>query len=755
MSCALVAQGAMAADQGRWKDEAARVTIVRDDWGIAHIHGKSDADAVFGMIYAQCEDDFNRVETNYLTALGRRAEDEGEPAIWQDLRERLFIDPEDLKRDYAESPEWLKKLMDAWADGINYYLARHPETKPKVLTHFEPWMALSFTEGSIGGDVERVELKGLQGFYEKQWTEGQRGKGAEAGSGEKGVGNERAGIEGQRDKGTAGADWELRPHVALPWMEPKPSSSNGIAIAPSNTANHHALLLINPHTWFFFRSELQVSSDEGLNAYGAVTWGQFFVYQGFNERAGWMHTSSGVDAVDEYLETVVRENGTLGYRYGGETKPFTTKQITIRYKTSSGLKSRTFAAMYSLHGPVIGQEGERFVTIQLMNVPIAALEQSYLRTKAHNYGEYKKTMELRANSSNNTVFADADGDIAYWQGNFIPRRDPRFDYTKPVDGSDPATNWQGLMSVDEAPHLLNPKSGFLFNSNDSPWNGAGADSLRKEDFPAYVETGIETPRGVHAMLLLEPGGKPRRDWTLETLRAAAYDSYMPWFARAVPALVKAYDGLAESDPLKAKLAEQVKLLRAWDYRWGTGSVETAVAMFWGTELLKTVARPAHEAKIASEEWVATKVAPHDLVQALATASDQLAADFGTWRTPWGEINRFQRITDELAPKFTDAGASTPVPFTPGGFGSLAAFVGRAYPGTKRWYGNYGNSFVAVVEFGDRVRAKAVTAGGESGDPASPNFDDEAVRYASGDLRDVYFYPEQLKGHTRRIYHPGE
>ena len=160
-----IATAAQAQGKAQWTQEAQRVTIVRDDWGIAHMSGKTDADAVFGMIYAQCEDDFNRVETNYLTSLGRTAEAEGEKAIWQDLRQRLFIDPADLKKDYAASPEWLKRLMDAWADGVNYYLAKHPEMKPRVITHFEPWMALSFTEGSIGGDIERVDLKKLEAFY--------------------------------------------------------------------------------------------------------------------------------------------------------------------------------------------------------------------------------------------------------------------------------------------------------------------------------------------------------------------------------------------------------------------------------------------------------------------------------------------------------------------------------------------------------------------------------------------------------------
>ncbi|HEY1647276.1 MAG TPA: penicillin acylase family protein [Terracidiphilus sp.] len=722
-----------AADLTRWKAEAARVTIVRDDWGIAHVHGKSDADAVFGMIYAQCEDDFNRVETNYLTSLGRMAEAEGEAALWQDLRQRLFVDPAELQSDYAASPQWLQRLMNAWADGINFYLLEHPETKPKVLTRFEPWMTLSFTEGSIGGDIERVELKPLQAFYD--------------------VPAAPTGMAGRTEPAV-----RKLPHETLrdpDWFEPEPSGSNGFAIAPGNTVDHHALLLINPHTSFFFRSELQMASDEGLDAYGAVTWGQFFVYQGFNDRAGWMHTSSNVDAVDQYLENVVRENGNLGYLYGGETRPITTRQITLQYKTPQGEAARTFTTFYTIHGPVIRKEGDRWVTIQLMNTPVPALEQSYLRTKARTYAEYKKTMELRANSSNNTIFADADGDIAYWHGNFIPIRDPRFDYSKPVDGSNPATNWNGLMTVDQAPHLLNPKSGYLFNVNDSPWNGAGASSLRKADYPAYVERGIESARGLHAMRVLAPDGAPRRDFSLDGLMHAAFDPYLPWFARTMPVLLAAYDALPADAPLKTRLAEQIALLRGWDCRWGADSVATSMAVYWGTELMKSVARPARDALVPSEEWVASRAPADALLAALAAASSKLAADFGTWRTPWGRINRFQRLTGDILQPFNDAAPSIPVPFTSSLWGSLASFGARQYPGTKCWYGASGNSFVAVVEFGDKVRAKGITAGGESGHPESRHFNDEAGRYAAGDLREIYFYPEQLKGHTERSYQPGQ
>ena len=468
-----------------------------------------------------------------------------------------------------------------------------------------------------------------------------------------------------------------------------------------------------------------------------------------------MHTSSNVDAVDEYLETVVKHGDSFSYRYGGAEKPFTKKQIVLQVKTPQGPVPRTFTALYTLHGPVVRQQGDRYVTVQLMNIPVPALEQSYLRTKARNVAEYRKTMELRANSSNNTVFADADGDIAYWHGNFIPKRDTRFDYTKPVDGSDPATNWKELMTVDEVPHLFNPASGFLFNVNDSPWNGAGASSLRKADYPVYVEQGIETARGLHAMRVLAPGGTPRRDFSLESLTHAAYDSYLPWFARAIPALMAAYEALPQDAPMRAQLADRVALLRGWDDRWSADSEATTLAVYWGTELLKTAGQPAREAGMPSEEWVATKVPGDTLLTALATASDKVAADFGTWQTRWGQVNRFERITSDIVQPFTDAGPSVPVPFTSSLWGSLASFGARQYPGTKRWYGSSGNSFVAVVEFGPRVRARAVTAGGESGHAGSKHFDDEAGRYAAGELREVYFYADQLKGHTERTYHPGE
>jgi acyl-homoserine-lactone acylase len=706
----------------RWQHESASVTILRDDWGIAHIHGKTDADAVFGMEYAQAEDDFNRIETNYLNAMGRLAETEGESKVYQDLRMKLFIDPAQLQQQYAASPAWLQALMNAFADGLNFYLYKHPAVKPRVIRHFEPWMALSFTEGSIGGDIERVNLAQLEAFYSKPPV--------------------------------LAADNSAAPQIQTAFVHdsdpPEPTGSNGMAIAPSNTRDHHALLLINPHTSFFFRSELQMVSDQGLDAYGAVTWGQFFVYQGFNEHVGWMHTSSGVDAVDEYLETVVKKGDSFFYKYGDEQRPLTTKQITVPYKTDHGPAEKTFTVFYTSHGPIIRKENGRWVSIQLMQEPIKALTQSYIRTKAKDYTSYRQTLELKANSSNNTIFADVDGDIAYFHGNFIPRRNTRFDFTKPVDGSNPDTDWHGLLNVDEIPQLHNPESGWLYNSNNWPWSGAGTSSLRSEDFPAYVETGTETARGLHAVRVLQD----KKDFTLDSLITAAYDSYLPWFEKTIPALVKAWDDLPATDPLKSKLSGQIAALRTWDTRWSTSSIPTSLAVFWGEDIRRLEFDNAKKAGVLVENYIASSVPQQALLNSLVTASDRLTTDFGTWKTPWGEINRYQRLTGDIVQPFNDAAPSIPVGFTSSLWGSLASFGARPYPGTKKWYGTSGNSFVAVVEFGDKIRAKAVTAGGESGDPSSPHFNDQALRYSTGNLRDVYFYPSDLKGHTARQYHPG-
>jgi acyl-homoserine-lactone acylase len=710
------AHGAAAPEAARWRAHAARVEILRDEWGIAHIHGQNDADAVFGAIYAQAEDDWMRVERNYVNALGWLAQAEGESAIYSDLRQRLFVDVNHLRRLYGLSPAWLKELMLAWSDGLNYYLVKHPATQPKVIHHFEPWMALAFTEGSIGGDIESVDLGKLRKFY-----------------------------PGDRSIRQASAGAARAPAV----QEASAGGSNGFAIAPSRSASGHALLWINPHTSFYFRSELQMSSDAGLNVYGAVTWGQFFVYQGFNAHNGWMHTSYGGDAIDEYAEDLVRRTDGLYYRYGGALRKLKVGVIKIPYLKGGELKTATFTVYRSHHGPIIRDDNGKWIAIKILQDPVHALAQSYLRTKTSDYAAFRKTQEMRTDTSNNTVYADADGTIAYFHGNFIPKRDPHFDYTHPVDGSNPATEWQGAHALEDTITLKNPASGWIFNTNNWPFTAAGDSSPKREDYPAYMWIRGENARGIHAVEVL----KDIHGVTLDSLIKAGYDPHLTAFDRLLPPLLAAYDALSDGDSRRSALREPIEALRHWDHRTGLDSVPTAVAIFWAQELAERKAALARDAEQPVYDFLLAKLSDADRLDALGGALARLQRDFGRWQTPWGDINRFQRITDDIVQPVDDAKPSLPVSFAPSQWGALASFVSSKPRRTRKIYGSEGNSFIAAVEFATPVRAKALMSGGASGDPASPHFADQALMFSQGVFRDVHFSPEDVRAHAERTYHP--
>lgn len=710
------------ADGGRWQRRAAHVEIIRDRWGIAHVYGKSDADAVFGMIYAEAEDDFHRIERNYLNGLGRLAEAEGEGALWSDLRQRLFVDEGDLKRRYASSPPWLKALMTAWADGLNYYLSKHAETRPQVLGHFEPWMALCFTEGSIGGDIENVDLAKLRELYEKQT------------------------LPPHTARNTTSAAEELASPAGLARQL---GGSNGFAIAPARSASGHALLWINPHTSYYFRSELQVVSEEGLNVYGAVTWGQFFVYQGFNGRNGWMHTSYGGDAIDEYAESIVTRPDGPYYRYGGGLRKLRRSKITLEVRQAGATVRREFTVYHSHHGPIIRADKDRWIAIKLLQDPVPALEQSYLRTKTRDYASFRKTQEMRTDTSNNTVYADADGTIAYFHGNFIPKRNPKFDFTRPVDGSDPATEWQGPHALEDTITILNPPNGWIMNTNNWPFTAAGESSPRRESYPVYMWTKGENPRGIHAVEVL----KDLHGVTLDSLIAAGYDSHLTAFDVLLPPLFEDFDALAADDKRRAALAEPIAALKRWDRRTGADSIPTAIAISWGQELLNRKGPDARDADEPVYDYLVGHVTAAERIDALTAAVTKLGHDFGRWQIPWGDINRFQRLTDDIVQPFDDAKPSLPVGFASSNWGALASFDSPAVRSTRKIYGSVGNSFVAAVEFGPTVRAKAIMSGGESGHPDSPHFTDQALMFSRGKFRDVLLTRDEVKAQAERTYRP--
>ena len=701
----------------KWKAQAENITIIRDDFGVPHIYGKTDADAVFGLLFAQCEDDFNRVEQNYIWATGRLAEVEGEDALYSDLRAKLFMTEDEAMANYENSPEWLKKLCDAFADGVNFYLLTHPEVKPRLLTHFEPWMPMYFSEGSIGGDIERISTSKIKEFYES--------------------GLHIPAMEEQRIQ----KDKELA----------EPQGSNGIAISGKLTESGNPMLLINPHTSFYFRGEVHVVSKEGLNAYGAVTWGQFFVYQGFNEKTGWMHTSTYTDVMDEFKETLVRLDDKLLYQYGEELRPVKESKITLKYKDGDTINEKIFPVYRTHHGPITHLVDGQWTASAMMCEPVKALEQSYIRTKQEGFKGFREMMDIRTNSSNNTVYADAEGNIAYFHGNFVPKRDESFDYTLPVDGSNPKTDWQGLHTVDENIVLVNPENGWLQNCNSTPFTAALEFSPKKENYPAYMSIDQENFRGIHAINLL----KDRKGYTLDSLIQLAHDPYLPAFEKLIPELVKAYEMQRNKNP---KLGVAINTLHEWDFKTSRESVAMTLAHFYGTMVLELgmsqmiKERPDQMELFEHSEKYLTK---EEMLACLESVLSNLVSDFGTWNIPWGEVNRYQRLNGDIYQPFDDDKPSIPIGFASGRWGALAAYGARYTNNTKKIYGTRGNSFVAVVEFGEKVKAKSILAGGQSGDPDSAHFNDQAQRYADMHFKEVPFYKDDVLKRAKRTYKPGE
>lgn len=690
---------------------AARVEIIRDDYGVAHIYSKTDADAVFGMLYAQAEDDFPRVERNYIWATGRLAEIEGEGALYSDLRARLYMTVDEAKAAYEGAPAWLKDLCDAYADGLNYYLETHPEVTPRLLTQFEPWMPMFFSEGSIGGDIEQIPLGGITAFY--------------------------------------GADVPQEAPRKVEVALAEPGGSNGFAISGDLTASGDAMLLINPHTSFYFRGEVHVVSEEGLNAYGAVTWGQFFVYQGFNEHTGWMHTSTYADFIDEFVEDVYERAGMLYYRYGNEEREVEVSEVTLKYVNPDGsMGARTFPMYHTHHGPVTHMQDGNWVVTRINWDPVNALRQSFIRTKLADHDAFYEMMDIRTNSSNNTVFADSSGNIAYYHGNFMPRRDTRFDYSKPVDGADPATDWNGLHEVSEMIVLVNPKNGWIQNTNSTPFTAAGAYSPKPQDYPAYMAPDEENFRAIHAQDLLAKAD----DLTLDSLIELAYDPYLPAMDVVIDGVERAY---AEAGKDKPGLGEVVAELAAWDRKTRASSMAMSVAHFYALRLAEEGRKYGDLSGMDQLIYMSEGVPAMARLALLRETIAQMEADFGTWKMPWGEINRFQRLSGDIDLEFDDASPSLAVGLASGRHGALAAFGARAAENTKRIYGYRGNSFVAVVEFGERVRAKSLLAGGQSNDPSSDHFVDQAVPYVNAQFKDVPFYREDVEARAERTYRPGE
>lgn len=696
----------------RYEKQAKNVIIQRDNWGIPHVEGKTDADAVFGLMYAQAEDDFKRIELNYIEKLGRLSEIEGEKKLYNDLQIRLLISQEDAMADYAKAAPWMKKLLNAYADGLNFFLFKNPDVKPQLLTRFEPWFPLLWTDGSIGAiSTEDLTLTELRSFY----------------SGEINTGflNERNDTEYQQ------------------------TGSNGFAIAPKLSKSGNAMLYINPHTTFYFRPEVHVKSDEGLNAYGAITWGQFFIYQGFNETCGWMHTSSNADVADLYTEEITKKGDKLFYKFDGKLKTVISKNIEIKVKMEGGIESKKFVTYFTHHGPIMANRDGKWVSLKHYNRAALSLEQSWMRTKSVGFEAYEKAMNLKANTSNNTVFADKYGNIAYWHGNYMPKRNPMNEWHLPVDGTLKANEYQGLHSVQEAVHVYNPENGWLQNCNSTPFTAAGGMSPQKSSYPPYMAPDGENFRGVNAVRLLSNVKKI----DLDELITLGYNRYLPAFEALAPRLITALKNSKDTE-----LQSITSVLSDWDYYVNEKSVAATLFIHWGEKLgpaiRKTYINPGEKDQVEATKLFAETCTDEQVLEPLKDVIATLTKNFGKWQVAWGEINRFQRLNGNPQTEFDDNSASLPMGNASALWGCLPSFNSKFQNGSVKRYGYSGNSFVCAVEFGDKVRAKSLLAGGNSGNENSPHFNDQSELFTKGRFKDVLFYPEDIKKNTVKSYNPG-
>jgi acyl-homoserine lactone acylase PvdQ len=681
---------------------ARSVTIIRDTYGVPHIYGPTDASVVFGHAYAQAEDNFEQVEYNTLYALGRSAELSGERDWWDNLLARSFEIPRLAREEYARATPQMRAIYDAYASGLNYYMQQNPEKRSKLIDRFEPWHTLAM-------------LRARYWLAEFIWDTGLQRR-------ELKIGDYRFNPQPSSSNEEEPAPWEERVQGSNMW-----------AIAPSKSASGNAMLFINPHVGFFgpyTYYEAHLHSDEGLRFSGTGRHGFPLPYIGHNERLGWSHTDNYFDHGDLYAETFDKANDPLSYRYGSGHRKATEWTETVRVLVDGKLQERTVTLRKTHHGPVVGERDGKPLAVRLAKASEGGwYDQWYAMARAQNLTQFRAALDRVAIPYMNIVYADADKNIFYIYNGVVPRRSLEFDWRKAVDGSDPRTEWQGYHSARELPQILNPASGYVQNTNSTPFTvttGSGLDSTR---FPRYMvgTEGDNTRAQMSRRVLTE-----REKFTFEQWSVAATDTRVQMAESAIPRLKTAFDSLRTRDAARAaKLEPHVASLLAWDRRSAVASTE--MTLFFGMMNLGAGGSA--------------------LLDGLERAVDALQKEWGTTSVAWGNVNRLQRRHWSGLQPFSNDSLSLPVPGAPGWLGIIYVFNSRRQP--PRQFGTSGNSYVGVVEFGPRVRAGSIVYFGQSSDPASPHFFDQAPLYARGLFKPAWFYRDEVEANAKRTYHPGD
>ena len=674
---------------------ARTVTIYRDTYGVPHVFGRTDASTVFGFAYAQAEDNFWRVEENFIHALGRASELYGEKSLEEDRLNHALEIPRLAREEYGRLDRQMRLLCDSFAAGFNYYLARHPEVRPRLLTKIEPWHTLAFIRYN---------------YYQN------------------GFARDRNLRQTQLQTSEIEQD-DLKAHTG----------SNGWAIGPSKSATRHAMLFINPHLPFFGPGQVyegHVHSDEGWNFTGYTRFGFPLPYVGHNENGGWVSTDNAADLTDVYLETFDDPARPLAYRYGNGYRLATERVEEIRVKTAAGVETRRFTMRKTHHGPILAARDGKLLAIRMAKFESDGwLREWYDMTRAKSLDALKRAMAPLNMLFGNVMYADSKGNTWYLYNGAVPRRDPRFDWSKPLDGSDPATEWQGYHTMAELPQLTNPKTGWMQNCNTTPFLLTSEGNPDPKQFPKYMVQEGDNPRGAISREILASSAT----FTFDDLRRLAFDSRVMSAANRLPVLLSSLKQKLDSGA-EPRLREIHDELARWDRRSTDESIAMTLFSLWHDRISRERATSA-----TAERHLAT----------LGEVVAMLERDFGTWKVAWGELSRLQRPDERKNEEFHDSKPSLPVRGVNGNDGAVFTFYAAPAQAQKRRYGVAGGSYISVVEFGPKVRALSIHTFGASGDPKSRHYIDQAALYARGEFKPAWLTLADIRANLEAEYHPGE
>jgi penicillin amidase len=705
------------------KNLANSVTIYRDSYGVPHVYGRTDEAVVFGLMYAQAEDNFWQLEEDHINKLGRAAEIYGQSRLAGDLMTRLFETSKRAQNEYKSLSPQMRRLCDAYAAGLNYYLERHPEVRPRLINRFEPWFAL--VTGAPAPASAGITIQEVRALFRE--------------------------LPAQTVNSSPGA------------MAEGEEGSNMWAVSPLKSASGRALLFINPHVGFFGggqRYEAHLHSGQGLNISGFTMLGSPYIWTGHNEVLGWSHTNSGADSTDVYVETFDDAQNPHAYRYGKDYRRAVEWTDEIRVSQQGNTETKRFTFRKTHHGPVIALRAGKFLAVRAASVEISGrlFEQKWAMARSRSLNEFKAAMSQRRLTGSNTMYADQKGNIFYLHGNATPRRSTKFDWSKPVDGSDAETDWRGFHELSELPQVLNPSSGWIQNCNSTPFLTSSTDNPDRSKHPVYMAPDPDTPRAQMSRRILSSKDK----FTFDEWERASLDTRVILAETMVPELVSIWEKLRQSNQANSdKLAEPVAALKAWDYESRIDSVPTTLFMLY-FEQLQRLNREQRTRQSDDDQSVPTtlveqlnKINAAAKLTAFEKVLNELQNDFGKWQVAWGEINRLQRIhTSGTLEKFDDMKSSVPVPGASGLAGTLFTFNTRRDAGQKRRYGISGNSYLAVVEFAPLVRARSLLVFGQIADPKSPHFFDQAELYSTKQYKPAWFNLTEIKRHLERRYRPG-